>query len=73
MGIKILNTSLPRGAGTKYCPIPTSPPLRGEKNQHGVGWGGAGQSGAGRGKIAIPTQKVLPFCFCENGVKAKEI
>ena len=36
----------PRGAGTKYCPIPAPPPLRVGENPHG----------AGRGKIAIPSE-----------------
>ena len=38
----------PRGAGTKYCPIPAPPPLRVGENPHGAGRGGAGQSGAGK-------------------------
>ena len=46
--------TLPRGAGTKYCPIPAPPPLRGGENLHEAKWGGAGQSGVGRGKIVIP-------------------
>ena len=42
--IKILNpsSSPPRGAGTKYCPIPTQTPLRGKENPHKAGWGRAG-------------------------------
>ena len=38
----------PWGARTKYCPIPTPPPLRGGENPHGVRQGGAGQSGVGQ-------------------------
>ena len=34
------------GVGTKYCPIPTPPPLQGGKNQC--------EGGGGEGKIAIP-------------------
>lgn len=38
----------PRGVGTKYCPIPAPPPLRGGENLHGSGWGEAGQSWTGQ-------------------------
>ena len=48
----------PRGAGLKSHPILAPPPLRGGENPYGVKWGGAGQ--AGRGKIAITTQKSKP-------------
>ena len=48
----------PRGAGLKSHPIPAPPPLRGGENPYGVKRGGAGQ--AGRGKIAITTQKSKP-------------
>ena len=50
----------PHGACLKSHPIPAPPPLRGGKNPHGTKRGGAGQ--AGRGKIAIPKEKI-PFFF----------
>ena len=40
--------TLPQGAGTKYCPIPTQTPLWGKENAHKAG-------GVGQGQIAIPT------------------
>ena len=36
--------ALPRGAGTKYCPIPAPPPLQGGENPHGAGRGKDGFS-----------------------------